>query len=257
MEDTDTVSSDSCLSLSISGKEGYVPVVDYSEIILPEITFKLENLNIKLQDGIRRHVFNSRQSNDELILLSHIFSLFKEIEPYYWNHVDKIQVRLSFKTFLLNMFTYFELEHCVEYSDYIFDMYNEYKKRTTKAGAIITYRNGRRTYILLVKVSKSNLYSFPKGKHEIGETIMETAIREVAEETDLDIKPEMSLRTPKIILDQTVLYQINLSFKNSQVEKFTSPEITEVAWVPIMEISIHPENFSRMVRNAFRNGHLK
>ena len=54
-------------------------------------------------------------------------------------------------------------------------------------GAIVIYKKDDRCKILLVRNHNGRNYSFPKGHVELGETEEETAIREVREETGLDI----------------------------------------------------------------------
>jgi ADP-ribose pyrophosphatase YjhB (NUDIX family) len=53
------------------------------------------------------------------------------------------------------------------------------------ASAIVTDELGR---ILLIKRRDNELWALPGGGHAIGETIEETAIREVKEETGLDVE---------------------------------------------------------------------
>ncbi len=55
------------------------------------------------------------------------------------------------------------------------------------ASAIVTNHEGK---ILLHRRSDNDLWALPGGAMEVGESIAETAIREVKEETGLDIKPE-------------------------------------------------------------------
>lgn len=55
-------------------------------------------------------------------------------------------------------------------------------------GAIVIYKRGDRCKILLVKNHNGRNYSFPKGHVEQGETEQQTAVREVKEETGLDIR---------------------------------------------------------------------
>ena len=54
-------------------------------------------------------------------------------------------------------------------------------------GAIVIHKHGDRCKILLVRNHNGRNYSFPKGHVEQGETEEQTAIREVKEETGLDI----------------------------------------------------------------------
>ncbi|MGJ6121614.1 NUDIX domain-containing protein [Mycolicibacterium sp. Y3] len=53
------------------------------------------------------------------------------------------------------------------------------------ASAIVTDEHGR---ILLVKRRDNTLWALPGGGHDIGETIEHTAVREVKEETGLDVE---------------------------------------------------------------------
>ena len=54
-------------------------------------------------------------------------------------------------------------------------------------GGIIFYKTRQNTKILLVKNNNGRYWSFPKGHIEEGETEQETAIREIKEETGLDV----------------------------------------------------------------------
>ena len=54
-------------------------------------------------------------------------------------------------------------------------------------GGIIFYKTRQNVRILLVKNSNGRYWSFPKGHIEDGETEQETAIREIKEETGLDV----------------------------------------------------------------------
>ena len=55
-------------------------------------------------------------------------------------------------------------------------------------GAIVFYRDTEEVKVLLVKNKNGKYWSFPKGHVELGENERQTAIREIKEETDLDIK---------------------------------------------------------------------
>ena len=60
-------------------------------------------------------------------------------------------------------------------------------KREKSCGAIVfTQENGVRQYVIIRETYES-AYGFPKGHMEAGETERETALREVKEETGLDV----------------------------------------------------------------------
>ena len=53
------------------------------------------------------------------------------------------------------------------------------------ASAVVTDELGR---ILLIKRRDNELWALPGGGHDVGETIEQTAVREVKEETGLDVE---------------------------------------------------------------------
>lgn len=64
-------------------------------------------------------------------------------------------------------------------------------------GAVIFSGNGEKRKFLLIKNKRSAHWGFPKGHVEKGETNEETALREIKEETGLDVKliPEFASRS--------------------------------------------------------------
>lgn len=71
---------------------------------------------------------------------------------------------------------------------------NKYIKREKSCGAIVfhTFAEGKK--VLLIKNINGQYWSFPKGHVENNETEIETAIREVKEETNLDIDVDTNFR---------------------------------------------------------------
>lgn len=55
-------------------------------------------------------------------------------------------------------------------------------------GAIVFHRAPEEVKVLLVKNKNGRYWSFPKGHVELGENEKQTAVREIKEETDLDVK---------------------------------------------------------------------
>jgi len=60
-------------------------------------------------------------------------------------------------------------------------------KNFNKAGIIIRWKNKNDTYFLVTQ-SYNNKWGFPKGQQENNETLIECALREVKEETSLDLQ---------------------------------------------------------------------
>lgn len=61
-------------------------------------------------------------------------------------------------------------------------------------GAIVYRKHHGNTEILLIKHINSGHWSFPKGHVEQGETEVETALREIKEETSLDVLIDPTFR---------------------------------------------------------------
>ena len=101
-------------------------------------------------------------------------------------------------------------------------------------GAII-FNDGK---VLVVKQT-SGFYGFPKGHVEIGETEKETAIREVKEETGLDIKIISNKRyTQSYIVKENVHKDVVffIAKLENNNEKRQVEEIEEILWIDINEV---------------------
>ncbi|MEG0895257.1 MAG: NUDIX domain-containing protein [Oscillospiraceae bacterium] len=103
-------------------------------------------------------------------------------------------------------------------------------------GAIIYRKHHGNLEILLIKNICGGRWSFPKGHVEIGETETQTALREVKEETDIEIDIEDGFReiityTPKKDVKKDVVYFVGkaLTFDTSPGEG----EVSKIKWVEI------------------------
>ena len=101
-------------------------------------------------------------------------------------------------------------------------------------GAII-FNDGK---VLVVKQT-SSFYGFPRGHVEKGETEKETAIREVKEETGLDIKIISDKRyTQSYIVKENVHKDVVffIAKLENNNEKRQVEEIEEILWIDINEV---------------------
>lgn len=116
------------------------------------------------------------------------------------------------------------------------------------ASAIVTDEQGR---ILLVKRRDNTLWALPGGGHDIGESIEQTAIREVKEETGLDVEVTglVGIYTnPNHIVaftDGEVRQQFSLCFTTELRggELAIDHESTDIAWTTpadIGQLDMHP-----------------
>ncbi|MBP3242828.1 MAG: NUDIX domain-containing protein [Ruminococcus sp.] len=103
-------------------------------------------------------------------------------------------------------------------------------------GAIVYRKYHGNTEILLIKHINSGHWSFPKGHVESGETEVETARREIKEETNIDVIIDPTFRetvtySPKKDTMKVVVYFLakakNVDFTPQE------DEIAEIRWVDI------------------------
>ena len=123
-------------------------------------------------------------------------------------------------------------------------------------GAVVWRRgNDNQLYILMIRHRHGGNRSFPKGHMERGETEYMTAVREVYEETAVQIRINSDFRetvhySPMPGVEKEVVYFLT---ETSQVEIHPREgEIAKVEWVPIEEVerSLTHENDKIIFRAA-------
>ena len=105
-------------------------------------------------------------------------------------------------------------------------------------GGIIFYKTRQNVKILLVKNNNGRYWSFPKGHIEDGETEQETAIREIKEETGLDVTLVNSLREiseycPFGKIRKRVVFFLARAFTDNV--KIQEEEIDSYIWVDLQQ----------------------
>jgi 8-oxo-dGTP pyrophosphatase MutT (NUDIX family) len=105
-------------------------------------------------------------------------------------------------------------------------------------GALIFYRNKQGVRVLLVKNHNGRYWSFPKGHIELDETEEETAVREIKEETNLDVKiidgfREVSDYCPFGNIKKRVVFFLAQAFTDDVVDQ--PEEIDSHIWVDIQQ----------------------
>lgn len=105
-------------------------------------------------------------------------------------------------------------------------------------GAIIFHRTKQNTKILLVKNNNGRYWSFPKGHIEDGETEEQTAMREVKEETGLDVVildgfRQVSEYCPFGKIRKRVVFFLAQAFTDNV--KIQEEEIDSYIWVDLQQ----------------------
>ena len=132
---------------------------------------------------------------------------------------------------------------------------NEIKKE--KACGCIIIEKGK---VLLIQQTKGH-WGFPKGHMELGETEIETAKREVKEETNIDVEINENKRyvmeyfTDKGNFKQVVLF---IARKTSGNEKYQESEIKTMKWMTYEEAinTITYDNARELFKKILREENL-
>ncbi len=124
-------------------------------------------------------------------------------------------------------------------------------------GAIVYRKFHGNTEILLIKHINSGHWSFPKGHMEAGENEIETALREIKEETNIDVIVDPTFRqivtySPKKDIQKEVVYFIAKA-KSCDL-KPQEEEISEIRWVELgYALSLLTYENDRNVVNKAKN----
>lgn len=102
----------------------------------------------------------------------------------------------------------------------------------SSAGAIVYYINSKTKKIsYLILHYNDNHWDFPKGKIESGETKRQAALREIKEETGLDV-----------VLNTDFEQSLSYFFKNKEGNLISKDVTFYVAQAPTQEVTLSPEH---------------
>ena len=127
------------------------------------------------------------------------------------------------------------------------------KFRIIKAAGGVVKKKGR-----LLMIYRMKKWDLPKGKREIGETSRETAVREVNEECNVEVKLGNKICTTwhtytmnkKNMLKKTTWYAMEL-VDDSNMKPSLEEDIEELRWMSKKEISKALENSYNSIRFVF------
>lgn len=107
-------------------------------------------------------------------------------------------------------------------------------QKEKSCGAVVYFLKEKTPYFLLIQHKNGGHWSFPKGHVEQKESEMETAIREIKEETGLEVKIDTSFResitfSPKEGIMKDVIYFIALAKDSKVIQQIE--EVTNTSWL--------------------------
>ena len=135
-------------------------------------------------------------------------------------------------------------------------------ERAVSAGGVVYRRGERGIEFLLCGRTGDRLWALPKGTPEYGETLEQAALREVREETGLDVVIEASLGSidytftrplQRVRFDKTVHHYLMRPSGAGSIERHDG-EYDRVEWFPAAEALalITHANEAKVLRRALR-----
>lgn len=130
-------------------------------------------------------------------------------------------------------------------------------RANTVVPSVVAIVLDERRRVLLILKTDNGKWALPGGGHEIGESITDTVVREVKEETGYEVRVETITGTytnPRHVMaydDGEVRQQFSIAFRATLVggEAATSSESDEVVWVApedIPSLDMHPSMRQRI-----------
>lgn len=131
-------------------------------------------------------------------------------------------------------------------------------KQEKSCGALVLCRKGERLSLLVLRHRNGSTWAFPKGHVEGHETEVQTALREVREETGLNIRLLPGFREsvfyfPKPHVRKQVVYFLGVASCDAPVQ-CQEEEISEIKWVDLSQAQnvVAFRNNKRLVKRAKR-----
>ena len=129
--------------------------------------------------------------------------------------------------------------------------------------SVVAVVQDERGCLLLIRKTDNGLWALPGGGHEVGESLVDTVVREVSEETGFDVAVQTITgiyTNPRHVMaydDGEVRQQFSIAFRARLVggEAHTSSESSEVKWVhpdDLEALDMHPSMRLR-IRHALED----
>ncbi|KAI2810057.1 mRNA-decapping enzyme subunit 2 [Blomia tropicalis] len=205
-----------------------------------------------LDDLATRFVLNmpTEEKDDPIRICFQIEIAFWFYTDFYCEMFSNLP-RLKLKRFAYIMFTYIpRLRRFLDVFDQVITSWIDYKFSIPCSGAVLLDKTLE--YVLLVQGYGSKNWSFPKGKVNHDETLMNCAIREVSEETGYDCTDKISesVYIERKIFESTCrLFLVPDVEMDYQFYPHVRNEIYNIQWFQVSELPMRPQK-----KNSGNNG---
>lgn len=134
----------------------------------------------------------------------------------------------------------------------LYEDYQEYDKMIGRSGAVIMNRRMSKTVLVKHKVG---LYGFPKGKMHQGENFEDCAVREVSEETGLDIsgkiKKNWNIEVDYVGGEKNVYFVVNRFNGDEILKPIGNSEIDSVEWFDLKDLGVRNFRLSNVAEKVY------
>lgn len=133
--------------------------------------------------------------------------------------------------------------------------YSLFLKMIDRAGVILI---NNKDEILLVLGKKANKWSIPKGHMDDGETLYDTAHRELKEETGVTIDPKVDTYTGEATIKRVKYYAYSTTRSSDDIKSnvYDEREVDRIEWVKQDDIKILDANVSLRTYDSHYKGKI-
>ncbi|CUT98863.1 mRNA decapping enzyme 2 [Echinococcus multilocularis] len=234
----------------------------------PEVSlYRMQNQPTRIPEATLKLLYSLFISNTPQSLKdnwkSNFTRIFSELEYAHWFYLDnclqdKNEIGLDLFGLCQEIFTRFPhlIPKKTDWKEKFFE-WKRYRGTTCTGSAIVL--DEYLSMVLLVQGFNNNRWTFPGGKVGQGETLQDCAIREVMEETGLDIEHRIDRNLfLEVVVGETThrAYIVEGFPRTSRLQPSTQNEIEAITWFSLVNLPSHLQDNAAVAKMNFKPSHF-